>query len=85
MRRGQGGNTERIGRQLSSGLDQPVCLLQPSLSRGWWLRIRRGGMGEVPWRGAGFGSLNSRRFLEYWDIPPFGNSAVSDFAVFYAL
>ena len=42
-------------------------------------------MEEVPWRGAGFGLINSRRFLAYWDIPPFDNSAISNSEVFEAL
>ena len=42
-------------------------------------------MEEVPWRGARFGFLNSRMFLAYSDISPFGDSDFSDSAVFEAL
>ena len=43
------------------------------------------GAEEVPWCGAGFGLINSRRFLVHWDITPFGDFTVSDSAVFEAL
>ena len=81
----QGGNQERIGWRLRFDLGKSVFLLRPSLPRGWWQHLRRGLIQEVTWWGAVFGLLSSSRFLAYWNISLFGNSAVANSEVFEAL